>query len=281
MQIKYLVFAFLVAASCGLFYSCSCEEEFPLDPEKIEAPLQVTDFSQSNGGAIIFFNKPVDVSTVIPNKTLSIEEASFTGFHYWEKNNTVLFIPPCEIYNPDFLNDSTRGYPFAVLLDGNFSDGAAVRGVDGSVLDGDRDFTGGGNFRVSTKTTNCPGIYNLVVTNYPNNTFTAFNNKNINQDSNYFFDIRFSNHLDPATAVYGDGIFLENRQTQQRIPGTLAVRNRNELRFTSTDKAAKLRLPVGSNFTYRFIVRGGNNAVLKSVYGASLTSDFTLNVRLE
>jgi hypothetical protein len=274
MQVPYFISACLLAVASTLFCSCSCEEEFPLDPATVELPLRVTDVSFDTG-IFLFFNKRVDTATVIPGKTLTIAGAQFTGFFYWEKDNTVLIIPGCEIY------DLKQMYNFEVRLDGNASDGQAVRGTDGSALDGDGDNTGGGDFKQIFEKGNCGGIESLIVTNYQSGTFASFAGPfNINTDSAYFFDISFSYPLNAATAVYGDAIFLESTLTQQRIPGRLEVRDRNTLRFISIEKVSKLRLLPNSNFGYRFIVRSGGTAPLKSVYGATLSSDFVLNVRL-
>lgn len=281
MRNKFLLLALCAAVCSTLFHACSCEEEFPADPATVDIPLQVIREGFDNGG-FLYFNRPVDTTSVIPGKTLLIEGAKFTGFMQWNAEKTYVAISNCEIYNPDLAAGATIPYSFNFVLDGDASDGMAVRGANGSVLDGDRDNTAGGNFEKTYQAFNCQNIYTLRVSNYESGTFTAFSGpKSINQDSSYFFDISFSNPLDPATAVYGDAIFLENTQTKQRVPGRLEVIYRDVLRFTSTQKASVLRQPPNSGFGYRFIVRSGGAAPLRSVYGATLTSDFILNVQLQ
>jgi len=95
---RFLLLFAVLSAMSGLFYTCTCEEEFPVDPLTFDLPLQVTNanFDQI---LVISFNKPVDTTTVIPDKTLFIRQAKFTGYHTWSAGKTTLFIEGCEIYD--------------------------------------------------------------------------------------------------------------------------------------------------------------------------------------
>jgi hypothetical protein len=155
--------------------------------------------------------------------------------------------------------------------------------MDGSVLDGDKDNTAGGDFVFSSKNTNCFISYNLRITNYDNASTPSFTEQKSTTpapESSFFFEISFSLPLDPATAVLGDAIYLEDYVTKEKISGKLQIINRNILRFVSTKKYADLKKPLETNYHYQFIIKSSGANALKNVYGNTLASDFMLRMRL-
>jgi hypothetical protein len=277
---RSLISISIFIALCGLV-SCTCEEMHTIDPQTVSIPLQVL---RNANGNVFYFNKPVDTTTVIPGKTMLFNNAEFTGFHFWSKDRRELTLGPCDIHNPKFpasISDNAPTYPYEIVLDGNLSDGAAVRATDGSPLDGDQDNTGGGDYVYKGQKQNCLGLYTLAVTNLPSGTCSSLNTtNNRNAAGNMFVNFIFSNPIDLATVALGDGFYLENTSNNTRIPGRLELlSSRSTIRFVSTDQYNTLR-PGSANCTYRFVIKAVAPAPLKSVYGRQLSTDFTLRIQM-
>lgn len=138
MKPLFLVFILL------LFASCECEQLTPTIPETIPDPFQIVEEAELgfDGPFIIieyFFNKPIDVESVVLGESLIIEGVVEPSFQV--EFSTLSIFGDAE--DCDFNTfPCTGSYTITFKGTGN----STIRSTSGQILDGDFNDVDGGDF---------------------------------------------------------------------------------------------------------------------------------------
>jgi hypothetical protein len=152
MKTCLLTIALAALAAAGL-PSCTCEEEYALEPtEPLRPPFRVVEVRSLYGENVmsdlrIRFNRPIDDSSFEPGVTIRFDNVEYTGSYDFLDNGTTLGLQQCAFLCPDQLCE------FDIVIEGGGS--IPLRSIAGELLDGDDDGSAGGRFRYPFATFNC------------------------------------------------------------------------------------------------------------------------------
>lgn len=273
---KNLFFLLLLA-----IFGCTCHEsEFPLKQEDFVSPLRVIEsgIPSSEFYAFFFqFNKPLDPKSLKSGISFYVDgnKINYTGEYTLDKSNQ-LIIPACAFWEK---NPTKNGTNFSVVLNGDKSSPYALRGQDGSLLDGDNNKVPGGNFVIGME-----GFqhFDKLCGNAqaaPKASVDTLQVYRIAKDgaAYLYVSVSFNMRMDTSTVVYGKSIWVNMSNKAGQVLQTLPLQGRawksngsmNYRRYAmafilNSDQAAM-------NFTVN--IKGTGRSVVKSVYGVTLDGD--------
>ncbi len=127
----------------GFLTACECEDLTPTDIDELRETFQPSSFSSlyDDGYTIrINFNMPVDSSSLILGDNLILVSTVSGEPFLWGSSNRLNITYPQNRCN----NNPPCNEKISVTIKGD--GGSPLRSNNGSILDGDRDFTPGGDF---------------------------------------------------------------------------------------------------------------------------------------
>jgi hypothetical protein len=273
---KNLFFLLLLA-----IFGCTCHEsEFPLQQEDFVTPLRVVEHNVPSANYPFFFfqfNKALDPKNLKAGISFYAEGnwMNYTGEYQLIRENTLL-IPACAFWEKTPTN---KGTSFRMVLNGDKASPYALRGKDGSLLDGENNNVPGGNF------------YREIVNFQHNDKFCGVAQAvpKVIEDSlllvpisktqaNLYVYIRFNIPMDTSSVVYGKSIWVNMSDKSGRVVQTLPIKNHfwsspdNSYRYSRYLLIYLLNADE-AKMNFSVYIKGTGRSVVKSVYGVTLDGD--------
>jgi hypothetical protein len=274
---KNLFFLLLLA-----IFGCTCHEsEFPLQQEDFVPPLRVVEHGvpSANFAAFFFqFNKALDPKSLKAGISFYVDgnKVNYTGEYQLLKENT-LIIPACAFWEKTLTKTGTN---FSLVLNGDKSSPFALRGKDGSLLDGDNNKIAGGNFVKGVEGFQHNDKFCGLAQAAPKASVDTMQIYRINKNGNsyLYISIGFDMAIDTSSMAYGKSLWVnmsnKSGQVLRTMPflagtwksaGYSGRYRRYVLAFIlNSDEAAM-------NFTVN--IKGTGRSVVKSIYGVTLDGD--------
>ncbi len=262
-------------------FGCTCHEsEFPLQAEDFVPPLRVVESGIPSNQFYAFFfqfNKPLDPKSLKSGISFYVDgnKVNYTGEYSLAEGNR-LIIPACAFWEK---TPSKTGTNFSLVLNGDKSSPHALRGQDGSLLDGDKNKVPGGNFVIGVEGFQHHDKLCGIAQAAPKasvDTLQVY--RIVKGGAAYLYaSVGFNMRMDTSTVVYGKSIWvnMSNKagQVLQTLPlqghawksnGSINYRRYVMAFILNSDEAAM-------NFTVN--IKGTGRSVVKSVYGVTLDGD--------
>jgi hypothetical protein len=272
---KYFLLIALLAC-----FACTCHDvDFPLEEADFLEPLTVSGGNQDNGFFYFSFNKNVDLKSLVPGKSIYVVDGAvnYTGeFFMYPEDPRLLLIPACAFWPK---NGAPEPFKFKLAFNGERLSSAIIRGVDGSILDGDEDNFAGGNevFELSINRVafKCPNP-SVAPQAEADTLRIVFNSRS---ETRYLYlSVSFDMPVDTASMQYGNTYWVNASLPDGRSISTLPVLAKRWVSSIPyrTQQRLQVKLDiknVSSDAIFMVKLKGVGKKVVKSCYGVTLDGD--------